>query len=449
MVTIYFPSENRSRLDFILRHIFKNTLGIDFTITDDREAFLSDKGACINYSAQNLKHGLWIFPDGLLSETGLNKRDSLSVSEWKNLFCFFAQKQGDIPFDLFSAAFYLLTSYEEYFSENLDEHGRFSHSASLAFKYGFLEIPLIDRWSYLLKDELKIRHPELLCNMRNYQFISTFDIDHPYLYKNKGVKSIGLFAKDLLRLDFKTAYHRLTTCLFSAPDPYFEAIERIEEIHKKIILPYYLFILMGKRGKKGRSSNFPDSFWKTLQWKNRAEIGLHPSYDAFGDINLLIREKEELERYLSWKSGYIANNDRITCIRRHFLRYVCPDSFRQSIAAELDEEFSLGYAKLPGFRSSTAIPYLFYDLQKDVVTNLLIRPTIIMDTTLITHLNLTPNAALEKIKQLADECKISHGDFVMLWHNSHLAYDEKKNPWINVFIQAFNYAISGEIDNFA
>jgi hypothetical protein len=450
MITIYFTSEKISRLKYILRHILEHTLGIEFEITGSREDFLAEKGACINYSCENLNHGLWIRPQGLLSESGCREIDNLDETVWKNLFCFFAQPEGDIPFDLFSAAFYLLTSYEEYHSENLDEHGRFRPEASLAYRRGFLEIPLIDRWTYLLKDELLARYPDLDCEPRQYRFVGTYDIDHPYLYKNKGIKSIALFIRDLLKFDFKTAFKRLATCLFFSPDPYFEAVKKIHKINEDRLLYYFMFILMGERGKYGRSSDFPKSFWEWLRSKVGVEIGLHPSYRAFEDKSLLETEKQELIKNLTKTMDSIVQPPIIFCIRRHFLRYVCPKSFREAAETGFMKDYSTAYATMPGFRSSTAIPYYFYDVENEgEKPRLLICPTTVMDTTLITHLKLAPDAALEKLKHLAGECKTSGGDFVMLWHNSNLAGTEKDNPWLGVFMQALNYAVSLENANFA
>jgi len=74
----------------------------------------------------------------------------------------------------------------------------------------------------------------------------------------------------------------------------------------------------------------------------------------------------------------------------------------------------------------------------------LLHPTVMMDSTLIFHLKLSPESALEKIKSLIDACKESGGDYLSLWHNSNIAGLPEKNPWIGVFIESHNYAISME-----
>jgi sugar/nucleoside kinase (ribokinase family) len=103
---------------------------------------------------------------------------------------------------------------------------------------------------------------------------------------------------------------------------------------------------------------------------------------------------------------------------------------------------------VPGFRSGTAVPHYFYDLEKDTSGKLLLHPTIVMDSCLITHLQLSPEEATAKIKRLIDACKQSGGDFVCIWHNSNLTGDSNNNPWIDVFIEMFHYAISMENDTF-
>jgi hypothetical protein len=54
-------------------------------------------------------------------------------------------------FDLFAAAFYLVTRYEEYLPFIADRHNRFEASQSVLFKHGLLERPLINEWAEDLK----------------------------------------------------------------------------------------------------------------------------------------------------------------------------------------------------------------------------------------------------------------------------------------------------------
>jgi hypothetical protein len=441
MITIYSPTGNIQRLNYISQHIFENVLGVSFKIVTEKDVFLRETGVCINYSCEVLNHGLLIIPCGLLSETGVREIHDWGKSQWKGFFCFFKQKGSDIPFDLFSAAFYLLTSYEEYLPKQPDEHGRFDPNNSLLYRNGSLEVPLIDRWAYGLKEELEKKYPNFKCNLRKYRFISTFDIDYPFLYRYKGVvKTVGSMLRDLLKFDFGSLWERLSVISHLNPDPYMHILKKVDDFHKKAGRTYHLFVLLGRSGKYGRSTvKSTVSYNEYLKTLKQVTIGSHPSYDTFHNPDLLIREKEELENLTGRK---------ITTNRRHYLRLTCPQSFREAILAGFKEDFTLGFAEAPGFRSGTAIPYSFYDVEQDTLSDLLIRPTIMMDSTLIVHLAYHPDSTLLKIKQLADECKKSGGDYLCLWHNSNLA-GKKNKQWKDVFIASFNYAVSLENNTFA
>jgi hypothetical protein len=442
MVTIYSPSQKMNRLNYIAGHLFNNILGTEFFITSDKKFYLEQKTPCINYSETELNHGLQIVPHGLLFETEIHPVEELKESEWKGLFCFFSNEKGDIPFDLFSASFYLLTLYEEHFPVELDEHDRFSHLESLLFRKGILEIPVIDRWAYLLKETLeKAGFQTDSFKGRKYRTINTYDIDHPYLYRNKGlIKSIGGAIRDLLRGHLKDVEKRIKVQLRLKKDPYMTSIQAIHAIQSQLQRPYYLFVLLGKRGKYGRSTLYSTrAYYKYLKNLNLPQIGLHPSYDTFRNLKRLIKEKSKLESILG---------RQVTISRQHFLRLQTPDTFRDLLLAAIREDFSLAFAKAPGFRSGTAIPYFFYDLKKEETMSLVIHPTVMMDTTFIHHLKLSPEAALQKIRGLIDACKQSGGDFLSLWHNSNLACTPEKNPWINVYLQSCKYAVSLEESDF-
>jgi len=438
MVYIYTSSENTKRLNYIAQHIFNNILGIEFVITSDKKSYLAQSNPCINYSETELNHGLHIVPHGLLFESGIKPIKQLKETEWKGLFCFFENKNGDIPFDLFAAAFYLLTLYEENFPLELDEHGRFRHAESLLFQKGILEIPIVDRWAYLLKEELE--NAGFQTNdfkLREFKTISTFDIDYPFLYQYKGfIKNSGGILKDLLKGNFNQIKDRFFTLLRFKEDPYLAALKTIQEIQTQLKKSYYLFVLLGKRGKYGRTTVYsPKKYYSYLKSLDSAQIGLHPSYDTLRNLKNLLKEKNKLEQIL---------DSKITASRQHFLRMQSPETFQELNLAGIKEDFTLAFAQAPGFRSGTAVPYFFYDLQKEETTSLFIRPTVMMDSSFIFHLKLTPEEALMQMKKLADACKQSGGDYLSLWHNSNLAHTAQANPWISVFIQSYQYAISLE-----
>ncbi len=84
----------------------------------------------------------------------------------------FFETSGDFPFDIFAAAFYLLSRYEEYLPFQPDKHGRFPHEASLAYKENFLHLPLVNYWLEDLKKALRVKFPEFEFSDERFQIHS-------------------------------------------------------------------------------------------------------------------------------------------------------------------------------------------------------------------------------------------------------------------------------------
>jgi hypothetical protein len=441
MITIYSSPENTQRLEFVAGHLFGNTLGTEHRITSDATSYRTQTGPCLNYSNQAIDHGLQIIPHGLLSESGVRHHPSLQTADWNGLFCLFHSGQGDIPFDLFAATFYLLSLYEEYLPSPPDEHGRFDHRHSLLFRNGWLETPVIDRWAYQIKAALeKAGFPTNDFQLRKYRAVDTCDIDHPYLYRYKGIiKNTAACLRDLSNWNLQAIGNRLSVLLLQQEDPYLEALHRILAVQSQSQNPSYLFVLLGKRSKHGHASaHTPKAYYRYLRTLSNPSIGLHPSYETLPTdtspdtgYQRLRDEKQQLEKIMQ---------QPIHHSRQHFLRMQTPATFQALLQAGIREDFTLAFAKAPGFRSGTAIPHLFYDLRKETKTNLLLHPTVMMDSTLIFHLKLTPEAALQRMKTLINACRQSGGDYLNLWHNSNLAGTDEENPWIRVFIESHRYA---------
>ena len=121
----------------------------------------------------------------MLFEQGVNDLE-INISKWDETPCFFKTGQNSsIPFDIFAASFYLISRYEEYLPHVRDTHERFTAEQSLAFRYYFLEKPVVDIWSLKLRKVLKERFPEYHFSEREFTYISTIDIDNAYAYKYK------------------------------------------------------------------------------------------------------------------------------------------------------------------------------------------------------------------------------------------------------------------------
>jgi hypothetical protein len=124
------------RFRYITSFLFTELLGLEVVLMTDEKLFAQSDGIRVNYSTQTLACELCITPYGLLEETDVHAQQ-LKVSRWKDLPYFFGVEHADIPFDVCSASFYLLSRYEEYLPFTEDEHNRFPVENSIAYQENF------------------------------------------------------------------------------------------------------------------------------------------------------------------------------------------------------------------------------------------------------------------------------------------------------------------------
>lgn len=425
---IVFSDKKSPRLNYILSRIFNDILGVEALFTSSKEEFLASPLPSVNYSAENLQKGLWIVPHSLLYSEGVTKQKTDPISQWNNMPVFFTQKQGDLPFDLFAASFYLMTRYEEYRSKALDSHGRYQFTDSVICRMGCIEEPIVDQWAYALKKELLKLYPECRFAPRRFRFIPTVDIDHPYLYRNKGFTMNALcLLKDLAERKFSIFRDRLLTILHLKEDIYFN-FESLLQLYQSEGVKGLFFVHFGPYGKFDRRYLYPSRRYREMLKRISTDhsVYIHPSYIAAFNNLQFCKEKMELERVLDRK---------IEGSRQHYLRFRFPETFRQLLAADIRDDYSVLYSSQYGFRAGTSIPFPFYDLEKEVETSLTIHPSAVMDVTLLRDFNMSPEEALEKIMELAEKVKAVNGDFITLFHNSSLAETSEWSGWGKMYAE--------------
>jgi hypothetical protein len=80
--------------------------------------------------------------------------------------------------DIIASAYYLLTRYEEWICPDVrDEHGRFPGRESLPFRAGFINRPLVDEYSELLRKWAALVGIELPEPNRRFSILLTHDVD--------------------------------------------------------------------------------------------------------------------------------------------------------------------------------------------------------------------------------------------------------------------------------
>ncbi len=408
------------RLEYVTGVMFNSIISLRYEFITD----INDNDGIIHlaYSDHKIDGAIWIKPSGLLSEEGIKAQEPAFglIAEIPALFP--SGVDDTFGFDLFAASFFMLSRYEEYLPFRPDSHGRFEGKSSLAFRSGFLNLPVVDIWTIKLAKTIVSMFKDISFREKEYKTLLTIDIDQAYAYKGRGVmRGLGGLVRDNKRGT------RLRVITGKADDPYdtFGYLEKELSQYKTEAL---FFFLLAKQGKNDHGTFYKYPLYSSLiqRLDQRYGSGLHSSYASFGKKPVL---SAEVMRYRK-----ISGRIPIRC-RQHWLLLRMPETYRLFISVGVKEDYTMGFADVPGFRAGIARPFPFYDLESERVTELTLYPFMFMDGTLRQYLNMTPESAINEIQHLADITRSVGGLFVSLWHNTSLTEMNGWQGWRNVFEQ--------------
>lgn len=414
------------RLKYTFDLIFKELLGITYTLIHNHSEFVNIKGPKLSYGDQQLSDEIFVYASKLLFEKGIEDQQ-ISVFDWNGVKAFFATHPKYVfPFDPFAASFYLVSRYEEYLPHIRDSHDRYDTSESLAYQKNFLHKPLVNIYAMMLKDLLKGRYPSMIFPEKKYRFISTIDIDNAWAYQEKGLmRTAGAYARSLVNLNFEEFFERTRTLLGSQKDPY-DTYDLQFELQRKFKFKSIYFFLLGEYGENDKNVPIDSRKFRSLikSIADYAETGIHPSYGSNKNPARLKKELTELSKILKRE---------VTKSRQHFLILKLPETYRRLIELDITDDYTMGYALQVGFRASICSPFYFYDLDNEQITSLKIHPFAVMDATLKYYMKVQPEDAMSHIAPLIEEVRKVNGDFISLWHNESLSENKLWTGWKKVY----------------
>lgn len=348
-------------------------------------------------------------------------------------------KKVYIKYDIPGLTYWMLNRIEEIGRTDLDSHERFPAINSHAYKYGYLDRPIVDEWLDVLKQVINKVWPSIFLKENKYQLIVSHDVDFPSLYIDLKIKQIiKLIIIELLKnKNFKQLLFIIYIYIagFFKPntlhemDP-FNTFNYLMSISEKYNLKssFYFIGDITDASKDCRYRLSDDYIINLLSeiYERGHEIGLHPSYNSYKKRGQIIREFNNLKE--------ICDRNGLSNInyggRMHYLRWKHPDTLQDWNDAGLEYDSTLGYADLPGFRCGTCFEYTSYNPVHNQILNIKTRPLIVMDCTIISnnYLNLGyTDEAIEKILTLKDKCYKVSGNFTFLWHNSFFKNESSFN----------------------
>lgn len=410
----------------MFQHIFGDFLGCSFKVTSLAEEFSAFTGPRINYSSQHIEQTFQIIPCGLLDEQIVQTALVPPVSVWEKETVLFPQPAGNIPFDVFAMAFYLLSRYEEWQSPHTDEHGRFLASASVAHGTNNLQRPWLDCVLQKFKAQVLAMFPHISCKQHSFSFTPTIDIDMAYCYAGKPLwRQLAAAGKDLLTGKGQQLGERIAVLNGTKPDP-FDCYELLNRLHAQ--LPAIYFFLLADYTDKDKNLKWNGkTMHEVIQKTARHSVtGIHPSYYSSEKPGLFAKE---IARLRSLSAGQVIHS------RQHFLRMNYHRTCLQLIENGIQHEYSMGYAETTGFRASTARSFAFFNLTANRQTGLTIHPFMLMDVTLKNYMGLTAEQAIEVAAEIIQQVKQVNGELISLWHNESLSDYGDWKGWRKVYEQ--------------
>ena len=410
MILIY-THKITPRLRFVTRHIFRRIMGTPYEITDSVDAFVKHTGPKLTYSRQPLQSEFFIRAHPLLFDRNIEPQD-IHWRNWDEVPCFFeVDTRSTIPFDLFAASFFLLSRYEEYLPHQKDETGRFRAIESvLSDRQEAMKRPLVDLWALKLKEAIKKAFPETLFSEREYEVKVVVPVvsSHKYHYRSLS-RHLFEVLLDIAQFKFSDVGERLLTLLFSKPDPYdhYLSLKNGLEARNAELLLFFQFsrYAIQDRNVSWSKSKF-GFFLKHLN--DYLEIGYCRSRLALKDAEMFRSEFRKMQQLLHRPIRKTVLSDN---------RILLPDAYQELVQEEVQEDFSMGYTDVIGFRAGTCTPFPFYDLGLEIEQPLRVYPICVTEIALA---QLDKETMESQLQQIAHQVQSVKGTLCVQFSNEYI-----------------------------
>jgi hypothetical protein len=424
------------RVQYAFKHLCTRILGIPVSFTTTIEEFIAHDSIKMSYTKKALSNEIFVKSHELLFEQGLSDVE-INVQEWYGTKCFFpAGENSALPYDIFAAAFYLISRYEEYLPHVKDDYGRFTATESLAFKEGFLHQPVVDIWAYRLKTVLEQKFENFKFPKQIYKVQPIIDVPVAYLFKQKGLmRIIGGTLNEVFNLKLKQLSQRFLVLFGFKRDPY-DTFKWIINKQKQYKFKFIVFFLIGDFSTYDKNINVNKKEFVSLikSVGDYCKVGLKVSFLALEDILRLKKEKKKMESITNYE---------LEATRHSFSKINLPHSYRNLVELEIKQDYTMGYLNYMGFRAGTCTPFLYYDLDYEIRTPLIINSFHCIDHALLKHQSqLDKSEALERIIK---EVKKVNGTFTPVFHNYSFGDEPTWKGYRKLFTQILNSVEGGNI----
>ncbi len=293
----------------------------------------------------------------------------------------------------------------------------------MAFNEGFLQYPVVDIWAYKFKNLLNDSFPQQTFPNRSMSIYNIIDASQPYIYKKKGfLRTLTGFTRDFFKFKLGAVFLRFGVILGFKEDPY-NTFNWIINTVKGSKTKLSIFFLLGEsinfsEGTNSRREHFKMLIKKVSDYK---QSGLIFSIASLKDFSTLKKEKEKLES--------ITNRSLANTMNTQYLVSL-PENYRNLVELEIERDFTMVFEDNVGFRAGSCTPFLFYDLDYEIVTPLIIHPIALTTKSLHKKRDTKRVKIVNNIKNSVENV---NGTFSIIFTNRDFSKIKKNKTWRDLF----------------
>lgn len=320
--------------------------------------------------------------------------------------------------DIIASVFFLLTRYEEMVRRDIrDEHGRFPGRESLPYRAGFIDRPIVDEYSALIRKWLRQAGVDIPEPQRRFSVLLSHDVDRIQKYRSLP----RTVARVLLgRRPWRELQDNFRVLSGSKEDP-FDTFDKMIQLDNQCLaatdevqIKTAYFFLAGNICSQDKGYCINSKFAKAVIQKVKdsgAIVGLHSSYYGGMHPENIIQEKTSLEE----AAGCSIHHNRY-----HYLSWREIEDGQVLNQAGIDWDSTLGYADVAGFRLGICRPIQLFDPIHCKLFGIEEHPLILMDRTLSEdkYMGFNMDEAWEYFQKLLIQVRRYNGELTMSWHNS-------------------------------
>jgi len=343
--------------------------------------------------------------------------------------------------DIISSAFYFLSCWQEYASPaEISPSSQYDYYKSFQYRFGFTDIPPVDRYCEILANVLKKAFPEFIISNiwpegKKYAVSLSHNVEYWNVWTKNFIDEIthkknNPEFENYWQVFWKAMLHKYSRKIFDDPARIIKLIMRRE----KILKASSSFFLLTK-------SDFPDErrnyfknenyFQQIVKLLKDSSVNLQGSKEAGFQYNFLPDELQQLD-------GFSAKGFRV-----RYLNFNYQNLFSVLEKGKMKYDSSMGFDEKIGYRAGISYPFQPYNITENRPFNVLEIPLIAMDLALQKQVDFNHRKAKHRFDQLLSKAKKHKSHLSICWH-THL-FDPIDFPyWSKIYWQIIKQSRSQE-----